>query len=210
MLTLAQLVKIMPYAKERAAKFVGPLNAAMEQFQINTPARQAAFLAQVAHESAQLACLEENLNYKAEALMRVWPARFPAKIATFYHRQPEKIANRAYANRMGNGDEDSGDGWRYRGAGLIQLTGADNHAACAKHFDMSKEDMPPWLRTPLGASMSAAWYWNLNNLSHYADAGDFDGVCDKVNLGRKTKAEGDAIGYEDRRHFHDEALRVLA
>lgn len=210
MLTQAQLVAIMPFAGPRASKFLGPLNEALDAFDLNTPRRRAAFLATLAHESAQLAALEENLNYSAKALTATWPARFPATIATFYDRQPEKIANRAYANRMGNGDEDSGDGWRYRGAGAIQLTGKDAHAACAKHFDLSLSDMPAWLRTPRGAVLSAAWWWANNDVNKYADAGDFDGVCDRVNLGRKTKAEGDALGYADRVGFYHDALKVLA
>lgn len=210
MLTLAQLNKIMPNAGSRAEQFIVPLNQAMEQFQINTKIRQAAFLANIAHESAQLTCMEENLNYSAAALTRVWPSRFPASIATFYERQPQKIANRAYANRMGNGDEDSGDGWRYRGAGLFELTGADNQTACAKYFNMSKEDMPAWLRTPLGACLSAGWFWQRAAVDQNADSGDFDGVCDKINIGRKTSRVGDAIGYADRRHFYDIALQVMA
>lgn len=210
MLTEAQLVAIMPYAKPRAAQFLDPLNHAMGEFGIGSKLRQAAFLATIAHESAQLASLSENLNYSAASLRRVWPNRFPPEVVTFYDRQPEKIANRAYANRMGNGDEDSGDGWRYRGAGLIQITGKDAHAACAKHFNLSLADMAAWLRTPLGACMASAWWWNNNDINRYADQGDFDGVCDKVNLGRKTKAEGDALGYADRREFYDTALQVLA
>lgn len=209
MITQAQLLAIMPYAKGREAKFVEPLNRAMTEFGLTSKLRAAAFLATIAHESAQLSALEENLNYSTRALLSTWPARFPASIATFYERQPQKIANRAYANRMGNGDEASGDGWRYRGAGLIQITGKDAHAACAKYFGLSLDDMAAWLRTPLGASLSAAWWWANNDVNKYADVGDFDGVCDRVNLGRKTKAEGDAIGYADRKDFYDVALKVL-
>lgn len=209
MLTLDQLTTIMPFAKTPQA-FLSPLNQAMAQFNIDTRGRRAMFLAQVAHESAQLEALSENLNYSATGLIRTWPARFPASIATFYDRQPEKIANRAYANRMGNGPEESGDGWKYRGAGAIQLTGKANHVDCARAFNLSPDDMPAWLRTPLGACLSAGWIWQRDGLNTYADVDDFDGVCDKINLGHKTARDGDAVGYAERRHFYDLALRVLA
>lgn len=115
-----------------------------------------------------------------------------------YARNPRKIANKVYANRMGNGDEASGDGWTYRGAGLIQLTGKANQLACASHFGIAPEKIGVWLRTPEGASRSAAWFWDQHHLSTFALRGDFDGVCDIVNIGKKTEKIGDSIGYAGR------------
>lgn len=208
-MTPEQIRKIMPNAGNRAEVFAGALSAAMTEFAITTPNRMAAFLANVAHESMQLHAIEENLNYSAQALIRIWPAKFPPQIAAIYARDPERIANRAYASKNGNGDEASGDGWRYRGAGLIQLTFFNNHAACAKHFNMPPKSVGLWLRTPEGAARSAAWFWQSNGLNAYADKGDFDGVCDIINKGRKTSAEGDALGYAERNAFYIIALEVL-
>jgi putative chitinase len=205
----AQLLAIMPQARGRVDAFIEPLTVAMAEFAIGTAARQAAFLATVAHESVQLGVLEENLNYSAEALTRTWPQRFPPALALQYARQPERIANRAYANREGNGDEASGDGWRNRGAGAIQLTFENNHAACARHFGVPRADVAAWLQTPMGACRSAGWFWAVNDLNRYADARDFDGVCDMVNRGKKTVVIGDSIGWKDRVQFYEAAWGVL-
>lgn len=206
----AQLLTIMPLARPRFDLFLAPLNAAMVEFDIGTPARQAAFLATVAHESSQLAALEENLNYSADALTRTWPQRFPPATAAAYARQPERIANRAYGGREGNRDEASGDGWRNRGTGLIQLTFENNHAACARHFGIPRADIAAWLRTPDGACRSAGWFWSINRLNAWADMRDFDGVCDVVNRGKKTAAVGDAIGWKERLAPYQVALKVLS
>eukprot|EP01034_Spumella_vulgaris_P033660 gene33660-41528_t len=205
-----QLLAIMPLARARADLFLAPLNAAMIEFDISSPARQAAFLATVAHESRQLAALEENLNYSADALARTWPQRFPPATAAAYARQPERIANRAYGGREGNRDEASGDGWRNRGAGAIQLTFENNHAACALHFAVPRGDIAAWLRTPVGACRSAGWFWSTNRINAWADQGDFDGVCDVVNRGKKTANIGDAIGWKDRLALYQLALEVLS
>lgn len=210
MITQTQLQAIMPNAGSRAARFLGFLNETMHEFGIESKARMAAFLATVGHESGQLSTLEENLNYSADALMRTWPAHFTLDLSTQYARQPEKIANRAYASRGGNGDEASGDGWRYRGAGLIQLTFKDNQGACADHFCIPKADIGNWLRTPEGASRSAGWFWFANKIDRYADIGDFDGVCDTVNRGKKTIAIGDSIGWQDRLAMFERARAALA
>jgi putative chitinase len=206
----AQLLSIMPLARPRVDLFLAPLNAAMVEFDIGTPARQAAFLATVAHESSQLAALEENLNYSADALTRTWPQRFPPATAAAYARHPERIANRAYGGREGNRDEASGDGWRNRGTGLIQLTFENNHAACARHFGIPRADIAAWLRTPDGACRSAGWFWSINRLNAWADVRDFDGVCDVVNRGKKTAAVGDAIGWPERLALYLGALKVLS
>jgi len=194
-LTLEQLQTIAPHGKAVASNFLPHLNAAMKRFDIDALIERQMFLATVLQESAELTALSENMNYSADGLRRVWPKRFTAEQAQKYARKPEAIANYVYAWRGGNDGEDSGDGWRYRGAGLIQLTFKANQLACAKHFGKKVEDMPTWLRTPEGACMSAAWYWWNRGVGDYALTNDFDGVCDLVNLGRKTMAQGDAEGF---------------
>lgn len=202
-MTRDQLLLIMPHAKGRIDRFLQPLLAAMAEFGIDTPRRQAAFVAQIAHESGQLRCVEENLNYGVNALMRTWPKRFPnAIVASEYANQPERIANLVYANRMGNGAPETGDGWRHRGAGLIQLTGRDNQQVCADYFGIPLYQIGAWLRTPEGACRSAAWFWKRNGLNTLADAGDFLGVTKRIN--------GGTIGLEDRTAFFDKAQAVLA
>lgn len=211
MITSNQLLLIMPAARPRATLFLGFLNAAMDEFEINTLPRQAAFLAQIAHESAQLTCVEENLNYGTNGLMKTWPRRFQTlDIASQYERKPQMIANRVYADRMGNGDEASGDGWAHRGAGLIQVTGADNQNRCADYFGKPRASIGDWLRTPEGACRSAAWFWRGAGCNAYADAMDFDAVSDAINIGRQTEKEGDAIGYADRLAFYETAKKVLS
>lgn len=189
--------------ESEADAFYDDLARAMEEFGIVTPRREAAFLATVIHESAGFKRLEENLNYSAEGLCKTWPARFNESNAGAYHRQPQKIANKVYANRMGNGGESSGDGWRFRGAGLIQLTFRDNYQACANYFGMALSGVPGWLRTPEGACRSAGWFWDLNNINVYADDDDFDGVCDMVNRGHRTTAVGDAVGFAHRLNLYN-------
>jgi len=198
--TAEHLVKAVPQlTRLRAAQYVPALNEAMSRFKIDTPTRQAAFLAQIFHESGNLQAVEENLNYSADALRRTWPSRFKTdEIANEYARKPQKIANKVYANRMGNRDEASGDGWKFRGAGLIQLTGKDNHYSAAMFFGIEFEKVGDWLRTPEGACLSAAWFWSNCGANKYADKEDFDGVSDVINIGRKTEKAGDAIGYAHR------------
>jgi putative chitinase len=201
-----QFQKIMPRAP---GQFLDLLNSAMAEFVIDAKQDQAAFLATLGHESAQLTVFSENLNYGAAGLQATWPARFNAELALAYARQPERIANRVYASRGGNGDEASGDGWRFRGAGAIQLTFHDNQAACAEYFGIPVAQIGDWLRTPTGACRSAGWFWMVHRVSAYAVAGDFDGVCDMVNRGKKTAAVGDAIGYPQRLAMYQLALEVL-
>lgn len=166
MLTLAQLSALAPSAN---AAFLGPLNAACERFGITTPARLAAFLAQALHESAQCRRLRENLNYSAEALLKTFPRHFDANLADECARQPKRIANRVYANRLGNGDEASGDGWRYRGGGLFGLTFKDNYRACSLALNRNLVGNPEWIETPEGACLSAAWYWATHGFNTLAD-----------------------------------------
>lgn len=199
-ITLNDLCAIIPGAKPtQLASWVLPLGAAMKRFDITSLRSRQMFLATVIEESGGLQRLEEGMNYSAEALCRTWPTRFKTLAqAQPYHRKPVAIANKIYALRMGNGDEASGDGWRHRGAGLIQLTGRANHAACAHYFGKKTADMPTWLRTIEGATLSAAWYWTSRGCQVFAEHDDFDGVCDIVNIGRKTTPEGDAIGFMNR------------
>jgi len=190
-MTREDLLRIMPSATARADAFLAPLNAAMAEFAIDTPSRQAAFLAQIGHESRQLAAVEESLNYRPQALLDTFNTsskiRFTPAQAELYGRTDDHpadqrmIASIAYANRGGNGDVESGDGWTYRGAGLIQLTFRDNHEACADHFGIPRDQIGAWLRTPEGASRSAARYWKLNGLNELADAGDFVRITIRIN-----------------------------
>lgn len=219
-MTRDDLLAIMPYAKPRIAAFFSPLVDAMDRFEINTPARQAAFIAQIAHESSSFASVSENLNYSPEGLMATFNnkrvTRFTKSDAYRYGRtaehpaDQESIANIAYAGRMGNGPMESGDGWRHRGAGLIQLTGKENHIAVSLYFDIPLEDVGDWLRSPAGACLSAGWFWKTNRCNEYADAGDFDAISDAINIGRQTATEGDAIGYPDRLVMFKKAQAVLA
>jgi putative chitinase len=200
-LTLGQLLAVMPLAGPDAPLFVDVLNVAMRRFAINTPRRVACFLGQLAPESGQLAVMRENLNYTAEQLLRTWPKRFTSlEHAKGFAHMPEQIANFVYANRMGNGDMASGDGWRHRGAGWIQLTGKKNQTAMAEYFGVSS-DIGNWLCDPHGAALSAAWFWSTNGCNELADAWDIDGISDTINLGHHTPAEGDAIGYKHRLAF---------
>lgn len=210
MLTLEQVLKAVPDAKKlRVASFLPHLLAAMQEFEINTPLRAAAFLSQIFHESGNLNSVEENLNYGAKGLVATWPSRFDAATAERYARKPEMIANKVYANRMGNRDEASGDGWKYRGAGLIQLTGKDNQFAAAMALSVDPEAIGDYLRTEEGAARASGWFWRRCGANRYADKGDLDGVSDVVNIGRKTDAQGDAIGYAHRKALYDAFCKVL-
>lgn len=190
---------------ENIARYAPHIDAAMLEFDISTPQRMADFIAQIGHESASLRTVSENLNYSAEALRRVWPSHFNLAEAAVYARKPEATANRAYADRMGNGNEDSGDGWRYRGAGLIQLTGRDNQEACALHFSIPLQDISEWLRTPEGAARAAGWFWLTNELNALADVADFLGESQRVN-GSGTKLPN---GWDDRQARRKRARGVL-
>lgn len=210
MISLEQVLKAVPTAKKlRVAKFLPYLISAMQEFEVNTPLRQAAFLAQVFHESGNLNSVDENLNYGAKGLMATWPSRFDAATAAKYERKPEMIANKVYANRMGNRDEASGDGWKHRGAGLIQLTGKDNQFACAMALGIDPTIVHEWLKTEEGAARSAGYFWKTNNLNKWADKGDIDGVSDVINLGRKTERVGDSIGFAHRKELYEAFKRVL-
>jgi len=182
--------------------FVEPLNKAMEHFEINTPQRIAMFLAQVGHESAGLTATKENLNYRASTLLKVFPRYFHDNDPADYEHKPEKIANLVYSNRMGNGDEDSGDGYKFRGRGLIQLTGHDNYNSFAHSMGMGIDEAVLYLEGPEGAAMSAAWFWNSRHLNAVADAGDVVKATKLIN--------GGTIGLEERKALYEEALEIFA
>ena len=201
-MTRAELAAVMPLAAKAPDAVVGALDAAMRRFEIATPARMAAFCAQLAHESGQLQRWTENLSYRWERLRQVFPKYFPSDAeARPFDRKPERIANRVYANRMGNGPEASGDGWRYRGRGPIQLTGKDNYRACGQGIGVDLVDDPDLLVTPEPGCLAAAWFWARNGLNALADAGDFVTITRRIN--------GGLNGLAERREFWERAKAVF-
>ncbi len=198
-ITSQQLLQILPNAGQVAGVFVPVLNTAMSRYQIVGAKRMAAFIAQVGHESGQLTRLVENLNYSADALRMTWPNRFDADMASAIARKPEQIANIAYGNRMGN--IASGDGWKYRGRGLIQITGKNNYHACGEALGLDLIAQPELLEKPQYACMSAAWFWATNGLNTLADAGKFDAITQRINGGQS--------GAADRQALYAKALKVL-
>lgn len=195
LITIDQLDMAAPDARyEDLVRYIDFLNEGMEKFEINTPNRIAAFIAQLAHESGDFLHTEENLNYSWQALRKVWPGRFASDaFAQPYHRKPEKIANLAYAGRYGNGNEASGDGWRYRGRGLIQLTFHDNYRDYSQAVsDPSMMADPGQVAQPRHAAVSACWFWKSNGLNALADAGDeagFNQISHKINGGWNGKED---------------------
>ena len=200
-ITQAQLAQIIP-KNPHIEHWCEALNAILPDYDIDTPRRVAAFLAQCAHESGSFVFLRENLNYKAASLRKVFPKYFPDDgIAAVYANRPEMIANRVYASRMGNGNEASGDGYRYCGRGLIQLTGRTNYQAFADSIETPLEEVTEYLGTFEGAIQSACWFWETNNLNKWADAGDVVTMTKKIN--------GGTIGLADRTNHYQHALHVF-
>jgi len=178
------------------------LNKILPDYGIDTPQRVAAFIAQAAHESGNFTALHENLNYRAITLRKVFPKYFPTdEMAAQYAQKPERIANRVYANRMGNGPEESGDGFRYCGRGLIQLTGQQNYQNFADSIETPLEQIPDFLQTFEGAVQSACWFWENNNLNQYADTDDILTMTKRIN--------GGTIGLEDRMRHYEHAKHVF-
>lgn len=198
--TVDKLAKILP-GNPYLDHWHEALSKILPDYDIDTPERVAAFLAQTAHESGGYRALKENLNYRAETLCKVWPRYFNAGNANQYAHNQEAIANRAYANRMGNGDEASGDGFRYCGRGLIQLTGKSNYTAFANSIETPLEEIPDFLATFEGAIQSACWFWETNNLNQYADSGDILTMTKKIN--------GGTLGLADRQQHYQHAIHVL-
>ena len=190
-----------------SAQWVDPLNETFARFGISTTRQKAAFIGQCAHESANFRVLEENLNYRAATLLKLFPRTsrrawgFTPEDAAEYERQPKKIANRIYGNRMNNRDEASGDGFRFRGRGILQLTGAANyhHASKALGVDFIME--PDLVATPQFAALTAGWFWDTQKLNGLAEAGDWTGLTKRIN--------GGTIGLEDRKKHINHALAVL-
>ena len=187
---------------------VDPFNETFQRFGILTPAQQASWLGQCGHECGNFRILEENLNYRAPTLLKLFPKTpkrqwgFTPEEAAAYEKQPQKIANRIYGNRMGNRDEASGDGWRFRGSGFLQLTGHSNfyHAGQALGVDFVMQ--PELVRTPMYAAQTAGWFWQTHKLNQYADKGDFLTMTKRIN--------GGTIGLEDRIKHINHALHVLS
>ena len=203
-LTLGQLKQMLP-KNPYVADWHEALSQLLPDYDINTPQRIAAFVAQCAHESGNFMVLKENLNYRAATLRKIFPKYFPNDaIANDYATRLNKqmhIASRAYANRMGNGDEASLEGWKFCGRGLIQLTGKNNYQAFADSLEMDINDVPEYLGTFEGAAQSACWFWETNNLNKWADAGDIKELTRRIN--------GGYIGLEDRIKHYNHALHVM-
>lgn len=202
-MTPAQLLKIMPLAGRQADVFAAPLTDAMTRFHITGPARQASFLAQIAHESGQLNRMTENLIYSAPRMMVIWPKRFPTLASTEgYAQNAPALANKVYGGRMGNGTEATGEGWRYRGRGLLQLTGKDNYRNCGAAVGYDLVAHPEFMDSPMLAALSAAWFWKSNGLNELADKGDQTLVTRRVN--------GGTHGLAQRLAMFEVAKRVLS
>ena len=216
MITLEKLIAagVKPNVAEVWLPFV---QQACDRYQINTRNQIAAFIAQCAHESGGFTMLEENLNYSAATMSVVWPKRFaevgpdgkpkkdngkniPNKFALALHRKPELIANTVYSGRMGNGPLESGEGWKYRGRGLKQLTGKDNYTRCGSAIGSDLVADPDLLLKPKDAALSAAWFFHVNKLNQYAENNDLKGMTLKIN--------GGLIGYEDRKKRYDAIIQI--
>ena len=183
-------------------QWVDPLNETFSRFDISNPVRQASFIGQASHESGNFKTLEENLFYRAETLMRVWPKRFPSlEFARQYEKNPKKIANSVYSSRMGNRDEASGDGYRFRGRGLFQLTGHSNYFHAGKALGEDFVMNPDLVATPKYATLTAAFFWQTHKLNQYADSRDFLTMTKRIN--------GGTIGLADREKHINHALEVL-
>jgi putative chitinase len=189
MITAALIHYLCP-ACRAPAEWAEALAAAATAWNIDTPLRLAYWLANIAHETAGCTRLEENLNYGAVGLMATWPRRFPdPEVAERYARQPERIANRAYALRLGNGDEASGDGWKYRGRGALQVTGRHNYRLAGAALGIDFEDAPDLLARIDHGCMAAGWFWGANALHRFADAEDFEGCLRAINGGVNGRPE---------------------
>ena len=181
-------------------KWEEPLQAAFDKYDISNVKRQAAFLGQCAHESGNFKTLEENLHYSANALMRVWPSRFPdMDTANKFANNPEKIANKVYAGRMGNTED--GEGWKYHGRGLIQLTGKDNYKNCGNSLGFDLLSSPEKLLEPQYAALSAGWFWSKHGLNELADAQEHGMITKRIN--------GGTLGLDDRIAKTTKALEAL-
>jgi putative chitinase len=204
MITAEQLARIMPRLGVEKCRVYAPLvNAAMLEFQIITPLREAAFLSQLAHESRELTRFVENLNYSAERLMKVWPRRFPnISVAQKYAHKPELLANYVYSNRMGNGPASSGDGWRYRGRGPIMITGEEMYLKAGRGIGVDLIAQPELLEQAEVGLRAAGWFWrDEKKLNPFADRQEFLTITKLIN--------GGLNGLEDRQRYYSIAKKVL-
>lgn len=200
------------------AKWIDAIVSVCQEFEINTPQRIAAFIAQTSHESGGYTMLSENLNYRAATLAACWPNRFatlgadkkpikengklvPTAVANSIAGKPELIANMVYSSRMGNGPAESGDGWKYRGRGLKQLTGKDNYTRCGQSLKIDLVGNPDLLLEPMAAARSAGWFWKTNHLSDFADKSDIAGMTKKIN--------GGLIGLAERQAKYEKCLASI-
>ena len=198
MVTAEQLAKL-----HIGPEWVDALNETFQRFDINTPRQQAAFIGQCGHECGNFRILEENLNYRAATLMKLWPKRFPTQeIANEYEKQPKKIANKVYSSRMGNRDEASGDGWRFRGRGAIQLTGSDGYFHAGKALGVDFWANPDLVATPKYAALTAGWFWWTHKCNELAESANWVALTKKIN--------GGTIGLDDRIKHINHALEVLS
>lgn len=189
--------------KDKCEYYIEALNIILPQYEIDTKLRLCHFLAQIIHESGHLKYNQENLNYSAKALRSVFGKYFKTDSeAEVYARKPEKIANKVYANRMGNGNEASGDGWKYKGAGLIQLTGKDNYKKCSDALNLNLLEKPELIYTnPEICVKTACWFWSSNNLNSLADIDDIKSITRRINGGYN--------GLEDRIKILNIAKKIL-
>lgn len=215
------LIRVMPSAASVADRYIEPLNRIMPEYGIDNRRRIAHFLAQLAQESGELKYTVENLNYSAEALQRTFRKYFPTlAVANIYARKPEKIANRVYANRLGNGNEASNDGWRFRGHGLIQLTGRDNYQQYLDHLhqiasdpntgngyfaNLTIDDLPDLLSKPEHAVRSACWFWQTHGLNTLADGQADEAVCEAIT----RRINGGTNGLTQRKMYFYRAKMLL-
>ena len=179
------------------------LNETFDRFAINNPVQQAAFIGQCGHECGHFRILEENLNYRAATLMRLWPKRFPTlEVANEFSGNPRKIANKVYAGRMGNRDESSGDGYRFRGRGCIQLTGSTNYFNAGKALGMDFWAEPDLVSTPKYAALTAGWFWDTHKCNDAAQAQDWTRLTKIIN--------GGTIGLQERIAHINNAIAILS
>jgi putative chitinase len=198
----ADQVQQLLHGNPHSEAWHGALVDELPKYQIVTVNRVAMFIAQCGHESANFTALTENLNYKPQALMAIWKKRFPTmEIANQYAHNPEKIANRAYCDRMGNGPEESGDGWTFHGRGLIQLTGRSLYEAFAREIGKGLEETVNYCETPDGAVESACFFWEHHQLNVHSDAGDIERVTKIIN--------GGTLGIEDRTQRYNHAIQIF-
>lgn len=202
-LTESSLAKMLPRNKN-IADLLEAFNAVFPKYEINTVNRVAGFLAQCGHESVDFTVLKENLNYSADGLNKIFPKYFKnaGRDSSGYARNPEKIANVVYANRMGNGDTASGEGWKFRGRGAIQLTGKDNYSRFAKAIEKTLDETVEYTETLQGAIESACWFWKANGLNSVCDSNDVVHMTKKIN--------GGTIGLEDRKKHYEHNKAILS